>query len=289
MSTLCRTFLSHISSQKRCFRKSACLNIFWEKDDKGGYDTKMAPLPFKQRMRHGLDELKKEIALWKSEVKETWESDPVLIYRPGEVDIAWDFRGDKPLEKWIVTCDKDHNEGFSNCTLNTNKAAHALFSGEIISRTPLDGKVKRSGYCNIKTERAKKSFRRELYLDWHCYNMLIMRIRGDGRNYLLNINTRGYFDVTWNDVYHYVLYTRGGPYWQVARIPFSKFFFSSKGRVQDRQEPIPLNKVTAFGITAARYPGNFSLEIDYIGLEFDPTHTEEFAYELYELPQYIVN
>lgn len=48
--------------------------------------------------------------------------------------------------------------------------------------------------------------------------MLVMRVRGDGRSYLLNINTRGYYDITWNDVYHYVLFTRGGPYWQVARV-----------------------------------------------------------------------
>lgn len=286
MNTLCKTLLATITSQKRCFRTSACLKeYFWEKDDKGGYDTKIPPLPFRQRMRHGLVELKKEIALWKSEVKEKFEGDPLLVYRPGEVDIAWKFEGDKSLEKWIVTSDKDHNEGFSHCELTTSKTGKALFSGEIVARTPIDGRVKRSGYCNIKSERARKSFKRESHLDWRFYNMLIMRIRGDGRHYMLNIHTRGYFDITWNDIYHYVLYTRGGPYWQVARIPFSKFFYANKGRIQDQQEPIPLGKVSSFGITAARYPGKFSLEIDYIGLEYDPSFTEEFAYEMYDLPQ----
>lgn len=290
MSTLFKTIVSTAATcQKRCFRNSACLNIFWERDEKGGYNTKIPPLPFKQRMRYGLEELKKEIALWKTEVKEHWETDPVLIFRPGEVDIAFDFRNNESLEKWNITCDKDHNEGFSSCTLGINKNKHAVFSGEIVTRVPLDGRVKRAGYCNMKTLRARKSFKRDTYLDWRAYNMLVMRIRGDGRNYMLNIHTRGHFDITWNDVYHYVLYTRGGPYWQVARIPFSKFFFGSKGRVQDRQEAVPLGKVSAFGITAARYPGKFSLEIDYIGLEYDPNHTEEFAYELYELPDYIVN
>jgi len=45
-----------------------------------------------------------------------------------------------------------------------------------------------------------------------------MRVRGDGRSYVLNISTTGYYDITWNDVYHYVLYTRGGPYWQFVKV-----------------------------------------------------------------------
>lgn len=128
-------------------------------------------------------------------------------------------------------------------------------------------------------------------MDWTQYNMLVMRVRGDGRPYMINISTEGYFDITWNDIYHYVLHTRGGPHWQTTKIPFSKFFLSSKGRVQDKQFPIPLNKVTNLGFSVSGrggFEGNFNLEIDYIGLEFDPNHTEEFAYEMYKQDKYIV-
>lgn len=64
----------------------------------------------------------------------------------------------------------------------------------------------------------QKSFKRPTTFDWHLYNTLVLKIRGDGRSYLLNISCEGYYDITWNDIYHYVLYTRGGPYWQIAKV-----------------------------------------------------------------------
>lgn len=123
------------------------------------------------------------------------------------------------------------------------------------------------------------------------YNTLVMKVRGDGRSYLINLNTEGYFDLMWDDAYHYALYTRGGPHWQNVRIPFSKFFRSSKGRIQDRQCPIPLNEVTHIGFSVSakgQSDGPFNLEIAYIGLEFDPSNQEEFAYEMYKQDKYIV-
>lgn len=51
---------------------------------------------------------------------------------------------------------------------------------------------------------------------------------------------------------------------------------------------MPRNKVTTFGISAGdRFDGPFQLEIDYIGVEFDPNHTEEIAYEMYALPKHV--
>lgn len=159
-----------------------------------------------------------------------------------------------------------------------------LFFGTLNTRLPKDGRIKHAGYCNINSIPKRKSFKREVYYDWSQYTHLVLRIRGDGRCYVLNIATRGIFDLTWNDVYHYVLYTRGGPYWQYVRIPFSKFIFSSKGRLQDNQVPIVLHEITNFGISLADdVSGHFKLEIDYIGLEYDEFHKEEFAYESYDV------
>lgn len=265
------------------------LQLFWERHRKGGYNKNVKRVSQKELILEGFKQLKKEIILWKQEVQEKLESDPVVIFRPGETDVKWQFRDESDFEDWKVTNDSDHNEGQSFSTFEMSAAGHGLFSGNVQSKVPLDGRIKRAGYSNIQSLRARKSFKREVYLDWTPYNMLIIKLRGDGRSYLLNIASEGQYDIWWNDVFHYVLYTRGGPHWQIAKIPLSKFFLSSKGRIQDKQCPLPLNRVTAFGISAgarAGQDGPFSLEIDYIGLEFDPLHTEEFAYELYKMPKY---
>lgn len=77
----------------------------------------------------------------------------------------------------------------------------------------------------------------------------------------------------------------------LLQIPFSKFFLTAKGSTQDKQGYMPSDRVSRLGITAASMDwadGDFRLEIDYIGLEYDPHHREEFAYESYRVPAGIV-
>lgn len=270
----------HLSSRRSCF---------WEKDPKGGYGRENLGVSRTQLIRDGLKELRQEIKLWKEEVKEKFECDPILIYRPGETDMLWKFDTPDSLNNWITTSDSDHNEGNSSCSLSITPHQKCLFSGSLSTEVPKDGRVKKAGYCNMKSIRVRKSFKRDSYYEWDPYTHLVLRVRGDGRSYMLNLSTTGYFDIMWNDIYHYVLYTRGGPYWQISKIPFSKFFLGSKGRVQDKQSPIPRNRVTNFGISVGdAINGPFRLEIDYIGLEFDPNHEEEFAYEMYSTDKFIV-
>lgn len=50
-------------------------------------------------------------------------------------------------------------------------------------------------------------------------------------------------------------------------------------------------RVARIGITAAGLDwmdGEFNLEIDYIGVENNPYHTEQTAYELYKAPNFVM-
>lgn len=140
------------------FRTTPTASLFWEPHEKGGYkDTRPRPSKI-QMIRDGFKELKQEIALWSQEVKEVIDSDPIYVYRPGETDVVWRFGSSESLEKWKVASDSDHNEGFSKCSLALNKQGKGLFSGYISIRVPKDGKVKRAGYCNMQTLRARVRF-----------------------------------------------------------------------------------------------------------------------------------
>jgi NADH dehydrogenase [ubiquinone] 1 alpha subcomplex assembly factor 1 len=64
----------------------------------------------------------------------------------------------------------------------------------------------------------KSFYRRAYFEEWHRFTGLCMKVRGDGRNYLICLNTPGQFDVVWHDQFHYPLFTHGGPYWQFVKV-----------------------------------------------------------------------
>lgn len=156
------------------------LQLFWERHRKGGYNKNVKRVSQKELILEGFKQLKKEIVLWKQEVQEKLECDPVVIFRPGtltgrcnwfnqikihyhwiiagETDVKWQFRDESDFEDWKVTNDSDHNEGQSFSTFEISAAGHGLFSGNVQSKVPLDGRIKRAGYSNIQSMRARVSF-----------------------------------------------------------------------------------------------------------------------------------
>lgn len=76
----------------------------------------------------------------------------------GEVDVFWRFYDNSSLDKWIVTSDSDHAEGFSKCDLKISPQGYGLFSGNLCSQVPKDGRIQNSGYCNMLTKRVAVRF-----------------------------------------------------------------------------------------------------------------------------------
>ena len=47
------------------------------------------------------------------------------------------------------------------------------------------------------------------------YDGIVVRLRGDGRTYTLNVQTKSIRD---DDIHQSFFHTRGGPYWEIVRV-----------------------------------------------------------------------
>lgn len=237
-------------------------------------------------LNKGLEGIRKNFLLLKREFLDRWvgpEGKPIIEHMLEQNRVVWEFRGPESLDQWALSCDREIG-GESEVHLKMGRNNSTCFlHGTLVSTPPKDGETRYSGYCTMRSKQQLASFDRKKHFDWSSFNMLHLRVRGDGRPWMINIATETYFSHQRDDIYSYFLYTRGGPYWQDVKIPFSKFFLTHRGRIHDSQHPIWLDKVNTIGLTLGdKADGQFQLEIDFIGVCKDNAHTEEFAYESYK-------
>ncbi|XP_072031769.1 complex I intermediate-associated protein 30, mitochondrial-like [Amphiura filiformis] len=211
--------------------------------------------------------------------------DTLAAPNPDMVDeqsrVIWQYEGPESVNSFLVSSDEVMG-GKSKAYVTSSRNNKLLFYGKVDTTVPRDGETERSGYCYMQLKQRYGAFNKEYLMDFRKFNKLTLRVRGDGRAYMVNMKPEMYWSDNKNDLYNYVFYTRGGPYWQDISLPFSKFFLTSGGRLQDRQAPMMMDKVKWIGIMLGdKVDGEFSLEIDNIKVEYDPSHFEEFAYEKY--------
>ena len=240
--------------------------MFYQADEKSGYhNLRKYPDSMKDEVMETVkDELNKnpkkafsdafktvrnEIRMFAKEIKEADYASQGLdsLPPPGGKRKEWGFQTQEEVDEWIPTQDSDWGEGYSSAEFRLSPLGHAVWSGDLSTRVPADGRTQAAGYVNIASKKKMMSFAREkLMEDWEYFSHFTMNVRGDGRKYMINIQVKRDFDLLWNDRWHYPLYTRGGPYWQYVKIPWSKFYLGSKGVLQDKQFALPLSKYLHF-------------------------------------------
>lgn len=240
-------------------------------------------VPSKKEWKETMKNLSIEFDRWVAERKEHFMYDPVLDVHHGQVYRVFSFGRTEDPATWTTLTDADEGYGYSTCEFTTSANGCAVFRGELSTQVVPDGMTFRSGFAAIRAPKPTKSFKRKSYYEWGPHTHLVLRVRGDGRTYALLLGASGHFDTTWYNAHAYPLYTRGGPYWQISKIPFTKFFLTHKGYIQDKQWEPQTAAISSFGISLMDdVDGPFHLEIDYIGLETNILHEEIHAYEMYK-------
>lgn len=196
------------------------------------------------------------------------------------------------LDKWHVNTDAGYKLGKSNGSLILTQHNTALFSG-YLSKQMDDSENPRgqmTGYVNMRSLTQHRSFGSIINFSLHNWTHFLFKVRGDGRTYTIILNTPRHSNLTKTYVYSYPLFTRGGPYWQYSKIPISKFIAGAYGRITDVQYRLPDNIIQNIGITLMdKTEGNFSLEVDYIGLVKDNNAVEDHSYEMFKVPKFTSN
>ncbi len=74
----------------------------------------------------------------------------------------WKFDSEEALKKqWVTTADSDWGEGYSSCSLSLSPSGKtALFSGELSTRVPQDGRLVKAGYCTLNSVKQRRAFNR---------------------------------------------------------------------------------------------------------------------------------
>lgn len=167
------------------------------------------------------------------------------------------------LEKVMTRSDKEMG-GFSEANFGLDPESGAgHFYGYLNLDLPKDNpEITRSGYAMFRTKDQRDSWLSgDSYWDWARYTLMVLRVKGDRRKYLVNIQANTPL-VT--DLFQHRLFLHHPGEWETVVIPLNDFVMTNWGVIQDGSE---LNKsevkTVGIGLLDKQY-GPFSLKIDWI-------------------------
>ncbi|KAG6026746.1 hypothetical protein E4U41_001178 [Claviceps citrina] len=139
-----------------------------------------------------------------------------------------------------------------------NPASYARFHGLISTSLPDDRPaIQRSGYAGFRTpDQPPTLFGRSLW-DIDPYTYLALRVRSDGRSYLVNLQTEG---VEPSDLHQHRLFAKHPGQWETVMIKWNDFVRTNHGFVVEPQAELLRQRVRTVGIGLTdRVKGPFEL------------------------------
>lgn len=122
--------------------------------------------------------------------------------------------------------------------------------------------ITRSGYAMFRTRDQKDSwFSGDSFWDWSRFSSLVLRVKGDRRKYLVNIQAN---TPLITDLFQHRLFLHHPGEWETVVIPLNDFVMTNWGVIQDGSEINKAEvKTVGIGLLDKQY-GPFSLNIDWI-------------------------
>ncbi|KAI5966332.1 uncharacterized protein KGF55_000641 [Candida pseudojiufengensis] len=167
------------------------------------------------------------------------------------------------IDDIIIRSDKEIG-GFStvNFTYDEKEKCGHFFGNLSLDLPKNNPTITRSGYAMFRTKDQSQSWLSgDKYWDWTNFSSLVMRVKGDRRKYLVNIQANTPL-VT--DLFQHRLFLNHPGQWETIVIPLNDFVMTNWGVIQDGSE---LNKsevkTVGIGLLDKQY-GPFSLKLDWL-------------------------
>lgn len=154
--------------------------------------------------------------------------------------------------------------------------AYARFHGTISTQLPKNRPdIQRSGYAGWRTkDRPPTIFGRSLW-DIDPYAYLAMRVKSDGRSYLVNVQTDS---IVSTDLHQHRLFTTKPGEWETILIKWNDFVRTNMGYVVEPQTEMLRQKVKSIGVSLTdRIPGPYELCIERIWATNDTSDADSVA------------
>lgn len=181
-----------------------------------------------------------------------------------DVKVLYDFVEPETINNFDLITDQDVG-GKSVATMSTSDNGRLLFKGKLSTELDQGSNVDHSGFCGIRSKPVIGLFDKIETVDMTYYDAVDIKYRGDGRCYFLNMQTESMMLLNQYDLFQAFLFTKGGPYWEVERVPFTKFLMTYQGYLQDEQ--VDFSNIRTLGVSISdKKSGPFGLEIEYIKL-----------------------
>jgi monofunctional biosynthetic peptidoglycan transglycosylase len=168
-----------------------------------------------------------------------------------EEKTLYDFTDPQAAVGWVAIHDVVMG-GVSSGGIESTEAGSMLFEGIVSLEN-------NGGFASIRSR--PKSW------DLGAYDGIVVRLRGDGKSYKLNLKT----DSTFDSILYRVSFETTEGEWQTLRFPFSEFWASFRGRLVPEAPELDPARIVSVGLLISdKQEGPFRLEIGWIGAYSKP-------------------